>query len=43
MARFYGKRVVAGTMTIEEVPLFWRKAAEKWLKENGYGTGSSGK
>ena len=32
MGAFYGKRI--RKMTLEEVPLYWRAAAEKWLKEH---------
>ena len=34
MGAFYGKRIRSGKMTLEEVPLDWRAAAEKWLKEH---------
>ena len=32
MGAFYGKRIRSGKMTLEEVPLYWRAAAEKWLR-----------
>ncbi len=35
MGRFYGKKILAGDMKIEDVPKLWRKATEKWLEENG--------
>lgn len=34
MGAFYGKRIRSGKMTLEEVPFYWRAAAEKWLKEH---------
>ena len=34
MAKFYGKRIIANKMTLEDVPERWREATEKWLKEN---------
>lgn len=34
MAKFYGKRILAGKMTIDDVPERWRKATEEWLAEN---------
>ena len=34
MGAFYGKRIRSGKMTLEEVRLYWRAAAEKWLKEH---------
>ncbi len=37
MGRFYGKRIIAGTITIEDVPQYWKAATEKWLKENNKG------
>lgn len=33
MGRFYGLKIVAGEITIDQVPKLWRKAAEKWLEE----------
>lgn len=34
MGRLYGKKIQAGTMTLEEVPKFWQAATQKWLDEN---------
>ena len=34
MARFYGTKIRNSEMTIDEVPKLWKKATEKWLKEN---------
>lgn len=34
MARFYGTKIRNAEMTIDEVPKLWKKATEKWLKEN---------
>lgn len=34
MGAFYGKRIRSGKMTLEEVPTYWKKATEKWLKEH---------
>ena len=34
MGTFYGKRIRSGKMTLEEVPTYWKKATEKWLKEH---------
>lgn len=34
MARFYGTKIKNEEMTIDEVPKLWKKATEKWLKEN---------
>lgn len=31
MAKIYYKRIVAGLMTIDEVPALWRKAVEAML------------
>lgn len=31
----YGKRILAGTMTIEQVPVRYRNDVEKWLEEHG--------
>ena len=33
MVALYVKRIRAGLMTLEEVPLRWRKAVEEALKE----------
>lgn len=32
MAAFYGNRIRAGIMTLEEVPKLWRKKTELWLQ-----------
>lgn len=32
MAKIYAKRIMAGQMTIDEVPEKWRKAVEELLK-----------
>lgn len=34
MARFYGMRIEAGEMKLEDVPKLWRQKTEKWLQEN---------
>lgn len=34
MGRFYGKKILAGTMTLDEVPDIWEKATDKWLEAN---------
>lgn len=34
MAKIYYKRIVAGLMTIEEVPARWRAAVQAMLDEN---------
>lgn len=34
MGRFYGLKIRANEMTLEEVPKLWKKATEKWLEEN---------
>ena len=34
MGRFYGLKIKAGEMTLEDVPKLWRGATEVWLKEN---------
>ena len=34
MGEFYGLKVKAGTITIDQVPSLWKKATEKWLKEH---------
>lgn len=35
MGRFYGERILAGIITIDDVPRFWRRKVEDWLAENG--------
>ena len=34
MGRFYGERIKAEEITLEEVPKLWRAVTEKWLREN---------
>lgn len=34
MGRYYGSKIKAGEMTIEEVPKLWKAVTEKWLEEN---------
>lgn len=34
MGAFYGRRIRAGIITINEVPKLWRTMTEKWMKEN---------
>lgn len=34
MGRFYGNRIKAGIMTLEEVPGLWKTQTEEWLNEN---------
>ncbi len=34
MARFYGLRIRAGIMAVEEVPKLWRTKTELWLEQN---------
>ena len=34
MGAFYGKKIRDGKMTLEKVPLYWRKVTEKWLEEH---------
>lgn len=34
MGAFYGKRIRYKLMTIDEVPLYWRKKTENWMNEN---------
>lgn len=37
MAKFYGKRIVSGKMTLDEVPERWKEETAQWLEDNGYG------
>lgn len=37
MAKIYYKRIIAGKMTLEEVPERWREEVEELLEEAGYG------
>lgn len=34
MAKFYGKKILAGEMDIHQVPKYWRLKVEQWLAEN---------
>lgn len=34
MGRFYGTKILADEMALEQVPKLWRTVTEKWLKEN---------
>ena len=34
MGKFYGSKIRAGEMALEEVQTWWRPQVEKWLKEN---------
>ena len=34
MGRFYGLKIRAGEMTLEEVQTWWKPQVEKWLREN---------
>lgn len=34
MAAFYGLKIIAGEMSVEDVPKLWKTMTEKWLKEN---------
>lgn len=34
MGRFYGLKIRAGEMSLEDIPKLWRTATEKWLEEN---------
>ena len=44
MGRFYGIKILSGSITIDDVPKLWRKEAESWLtddvseKEEPHGT-----
>ena len=35
MAKFYGLKIKAGDMRLEEVPKLWREMTRKWLEQNG--------
>lgn len=39
MARFYGLKIIAGEMTIKDIPKLWKTGTEKWLKANQKQTG----
>lgn len=34
MGRFYGIKIRAGEMSIDDVQAWWRPAVEEWLKKN---------
>ena len=34
MGKFYGLKIRAGEMALEEVQAWWKPQVEKWLKEN---------
>jgi len=34
MARFYGLKIKAGEMTLEDVPKLWKAMTEKWMEAN---------
>lgn len=34
MGRFYGIKIRAGEMSIEDVQAWWRTAVEEWLEQN---------
>ena len=34
MAKFYGIKILAGEITINDVPKLWKSATQKWLKKN---------
>lgn len=33
MGQFYGLKILAEKMTLDQVPKLWRTVTEKWLKE----------
>lgn len=35
MGEYYGKKILAGEMTIEDVPKLWRKKTQDWLDAHG--------
>ena len=35
MGRFYGIKIKAGEMELEQVPKLWKTVTERWLEENG--------
>ncbi len=39
MARFYGTKIKAGKIGINDVPRTWREITERWLAENCKETG----
>lgn len=34
MAKFYGLKILAGELTVNDVPKLWKTVTEKWLKTN---------
>lgn len=32
MARFYGLKILAGELTVNDVPELWKTVTEKWLR-----------
>lgn len=34
MARFYGLKILAGELTVNDVPKLWKTVTEKWLREH---------
>lgn len=32
MARFYGLKILAGELTVNDVPKLWKTVTEKWLR-----------
>lgn len=34
MGRFYGLKIKAGEMTLEDVPKLWKTMTEKWMEAN---------
>ena len=34
MGRFYGLKIQAGEMELEDVPKLWKSATEAWIEEN---------
>ena len=34
MGGFYGEKILAGLITMEDVPKYWRKKVQTWLDEN---------
>lgn len=33
MGRYYGEKILAGLMALEDVPALWKSAAQNWLNE----------
>lgn len=36
MGRFYGIKILIGSITIDDVPKLWKKAVENWLAANTF-------